>query len=136
MKNLFLALGVQLAAGLPSNTPTEHMSHAKEDALPILGLANITNIGMSDIKGRSLSGPSLGVDFPDPSIIWGDGSWKAYATSSNGKHIPVATSSDASSWILSGTDALPDPGSWVDANDRGIWAPDVQKNDAGVYVSE
>ncbi|KAI0098314.1 glycoside hydrolase family 43 protein [Nemania sp. FL0031] len=134
MKNFFLVLGVQLAAGLPANTPTEHMSHANEDAFPILGLANITNIGMSDIRGRSLSGPSLGVDFPDPSIIWGDGSWKAYATSSNGKHIPVATSSDASSWTLSGTDALPDPGSWVDANDRGIWAPDVQKNDAGVYV--
>lgn len=89
---------------------------------------------MSDIKGRSLSGPFLGVDFPDPSIIFGDGSWKAYGTSSNGKKIPVATSADLGSWSLTGNDALPNPGSWVDPNDQGIWAPDVQKNDAGTYV--
>jgi hypothetical protein len=75
------------------------------------------------------AGPFLGVDFPDPSIIWGDGSWKAYGTSSNGKVIPVATTTDpANGWTLNGQDALPNPGSWVDPNDRGIWAPDVQKN--------
>jgi hypothetical protein len=75
------------------------------------------------------SGPFMGVDFPDPSIIWGDGSWKAYATSSNGKVIPVATTSDpASGWTLNSQDALPNPGSWVDPNDQGVWAPDVQKN--------
>ncbi|KAI1740814.1 glycoside hydrolase family 43 protein [Xylaria scruposa] len=125
MKSLLLAFGAQLAAGLPA---------ANDDAFPTLGLANITRIGMSDIKGRSLSGPFLGVDFPDPSIIFGDGSWKAYATSSNGKSIPVATSPDTFSWTLTGNDALPNPGSWVDPNDRGIWAPDVQKNDAGTYV--
>ncbi|KAI0204812.1 glycoside hydrolase family 43 protein [Astrocystis sublimbata] len=125
MKGLLLALGAPLAAGLPAPI---------DNSFPTLGLANITKIGVSDIKGRSLSGPQLGVDFPDPSIIFGDGSWKAYATSSNGKHIPVATSGDAFSWNLESVDALPDPGSWVDPNDRGIWAPDVQKNDAGTYI--
>ncbi|RYC61857.1 hypothetical protein CHU98_g4362 [Xylaria longipes] len=125
MKGLLLALGAQLAAGLPT---------ANNNAFPTLGLTNITRIEMSDINGRSLSGPVLGVDFPDPSIIYGDGSWKAYATSSNGKYIPTATSADTLSWALTGGDALPNPGSWVDANDRGIWAPDVQKNDAGTYV--
>ncbi|KAI0873552.1 glycoside hydrolase family 43 protein [Hypoxylon argillaceum] len=134
MKHYFLALGVQLVVGLPSNTPAEHLSHVKWEAFPTLELTNITNVGMTDIKARSLSGPSLGVDFPDPSIIYGDGSWKAYATSSNGKRVPVATSPDTSSWTLTTNDALPDPGPWVDANDKSIWAPDVQKNDAGVYV--
>lgn len=119
MKSILLALGAQLAYGLPAGT---------QDAFPSLGLANITKVGMSDIKGRSLSGPFLGVDFPDPSIIFGDGSWKAYGTSSNGKKIPVATSGDLGSWSLTGNDALPNPGSWVDPNDQGIWAPDVQKN--------
>ncbi|RWA14337.1 hypothetical protein EKO27_g767 [Xylaria grammica] len=133
MKSLLLALGAQLASGLPANSQTGSRS-VIDESLPTLGLANITQVGMSDIRGRSLSGPFLGKDFPDPSIIWGDGSWKAYATSSNGKRIPVATSSDANSWTLTSNDALPDPGPWVDANDKGIWAPDVQKNDAGTYV--
>ncbi|KAI1453410.1 glycoside hydrolase family 43 protein [Annulohypoxylon moriforme] len=133
MKSLLLSLGAGLVAGLPSQ---QDARRAPEE-LPTLGLANITKIDMADpssLKGRALSGPFMGVDFPDPSIIWGDGSWKAYATSSNGKVIPVATSSDTLSWTLSSTDALPDPGSWVDPSDKGIWAPDVQKNDAGTYV--
>lgn len=131
MKGLLLALGVQLAAGLPAspaNTQTEHLSHAKDEAFPTLTLANITKAGMSDIKGRSLTGPFLGADFPDPSIIWGDGSWKTYGTSSNGKRVPVATSSDTLSWTLTNNDALPNPGTWVDQNDKSIWAPDIQKN--------
>ena len=121
MKSLISTLVFGLATGLPSNS-------RPRDAVPILGLSNITRTIASDIKSRSLSGPLLGVSFPDPSIIWGDGSWKAYATSSNGKHIPVATSSDTFSWSLTGNDALPDVGAWVDPGDRGIWAPDVQKN--------
>ncbi|KAI1109550.1 glycoside hydrolase family 43 protein [Nemania sp. NC0429] len=134
MKGLLLALGAQLAVGLPANTQSEHLSHAKDEAFPTLTLANITKAGISDINGRSLAGPHLGVDFPDPSIIWGDGSWKTYGTSSNGKRVPVATSSDTFSWTLTGNDALPNPGPWVDQNDKSIWAPDVQKNDAGTYI--
>ncbi|GAW25061.1 putative glycoside hydrolase family 43 protein [Rosellinia necatrix] len=128
MKSLLLVLGARLAASLPAIPQAEDF--------PVIGLANITKVGMSDIRGRSLSGPYMGVDFPDPSIIYGDGSWKAYATSSNGKSIPVATSPDTSHWSLTGNDALPNPGSWVHPTDRGIWAPDVQKNDAGTYVSK
>ncbi|KAH8586582.1 glycosyl hydrolase [Bisporella sp. PMI_857] len=75
----------------------------------------------------------MGVNFPDPSIIWGDGSWKAYGTSSNGKKVPVATSSDAFTWTLTSNDALPNVGSWVSPSNQAIWAPDVNKNDAGVY---
>ncbi|KAI1177901.1 glycoside hydrolase family 43 protein [Nemania sp. FL0916] len=132
MKGLLLALGAQLATGLPQ---AEHLSQARDEALfPSLGLTNITKISVANVHGRSLSGPYIGASFPDPSIIYGDGSWKAYATSSNNKHVPVATSSDANSWTLTTTDALPDPGAWVDSSDRGIWAPDVQKNDAGTYV--
>ncbi|KAI1386100.1 glycoside hydrolase family 43 protein [Hypoxylon trugodes] len=131
MKSFLFSLGAAgLVAALPKNAP-----RAAEE-LPTLGLANITKIDMAagGLQGRRLAGPFMGVDFPDPSIIWGDGSWKAYGTSSNGKKIPVATSSDTWSWTLTGNDALPDPGSWVDPNDQGIWAPDVQKNDAGTYV--
>lgn len=134
MKSLLLVLGVRLVAGLPANTQSEHLSHTKDEAFPTLTLANITKAGMSDIKGRSLTGPFLAADFPDPSIIWGDGSWKTYATSSNGKRVPVATSSDTLSWTLTSNDALPNPGSWVDQNDKSIWAPDVQKNVSLQYL--
>ncbi|KAI1825924.1 glycoside hydrolase family 43 protein [Xylaria intraflava] len=127
MKSFLLVLAAQLAAGAP----------AKSDNFPVLGLANITRLGISDsnaINGRSLTKPALSVSFPDPSLIWGDGSWKAYATSSNNKYVPVATSSDAASWKLTTYDALPDPGPWVNPKDKAVWAPDVQKNDAGTYV--
>ncbi|KAI2628427.1 glycoside hydrolase family 43 protein [Xylaria nigripes] len=125
--SLLLVSTARLVVGLP----------AKGEYFPTIGLTNITRLGRTDsngIGGRSLSGPALGVDFPDPSIIYGDGSWKAYATSSNNKRVPIATSSDAASWSLTSHDALPDPGPWVDPMDKSIWAPDVQINDAGTYV--
>lgn len=126
MKNFLFLFGAGLVAGLPANNAARAAAE-----LPTLGLTNLTKIDMANgggLQGRRLAGPFMGVDFPDPSIIWGDGSWKAYGTSSNGKKIPVATSSDTWSWTLTGNDALPNPGSWVDPNDQGIWAPDVQKN--------
>jgi len=121
-----IVLTSQAVAGLAIGAPTLATS---QTAGPSLSLTNITEATVSDLKSRTLHGPFLGANFPDPCIIWGDGSWKAYATSSNGKKIPVATASNPSTgWTLTGEDALPDPGPWVDANDQGIWAPDVQKN--------
>ncbi|KAH8708957.1 hypothetical protein HC256_008887 [Beauveria bassiana] len=79
-----------------------------------------------DMQGRALSGPQIGgVNFPDPTLIWGDGSWKAMSTSSDGKGVPIATSEDSFDWNLTPNDALPDKGPWVDPNDQ---------SDAGVYV--
>ncbi|KAI0593484.1 glycoside hydrolase family 43 protein [Biscogniauxia sp. FL1348] len=125
MKLFIHALAVGLAACFP----------ASPEALPTIELVNVTKVDMTNgIQGRTLAGPLMGVDFPDPGLIWGDGSWKAYATSSNGKMVPVATSPDTFSWTFTGNDALPNPGSWVSPTDRSIWAPDVQKNDAGLYV--
>ncbi len=92
---------------------------------------------MAEFKGlvdTQWDGPHMGINFPDPTIIKDGSTWKAYATSSNNKHIPVAESSDAVSWKFTGRDALPEVGSWVDPKDRGIWAPDVFKNDAGEFV--
>lgn len=107
-----------------------------------MGLTNVTRAGFgsesssssSPLSRRAIQGPHMDRDFPDPSLIFGDGSWKAYGTSSSGKTIPIAESGDAQTWTFTDTDALPDPGAWVDPNDRGIWAPDVNKNDDGVYV--
>ncbi|KAI2619914.1 glycoside hydrolase family 43 protein [Hypoxylon sp. NC1633] len=137
MKSLLLTLGAGLVAGLPSELGDVLLdSHVSE--LPALGLTDITKIGIAGggdgLERRRLDGPFMGFDFPDPSLIWGDGAWRAYATSSGGLSVPVANSTDTFDWQLSGDDALPDPGPWVDPNDKGVWAPDVQKNDDGVYV--
>lgn len=117
------------------------------DRRPTPALTNITQINF--LQDRSVSGPQLGRDFADPSLIWGDGSqvshniltcskhnitnlsesrWKAYSTSSEGKGVPIAVSGDAFSWSPTSEDALPDRGPWVDPNDQAIWAPDVNKN--------
>lgn len=56
MRGVLLGLSAQLVAGLPATSQT------RDETLPVLGLANITEIGVSDIKGRSLYGPALNVD--------------------------------------------------------------------------
>ncbi|KAI1073472.1 glycoside hydrolase family 43 protein [Whalleya microplaca] len=131
MKSFIIALGVGIASGLPTQ-PQD--GSRLVDELPKLALANITEVKLANVQNRRLDGPFLGVDFPDPSTIWGDDSWKAYGTSSNSKNVPIATSPDTYSWTLTGNDALPNVGSWVDPSDQAIWAPDVQRNDAGVFV--
>lgn len=41
---------------------------------PALSLRNITRMSM-EMGSRDLSGPQMGgVNFPDPTLIWGDGS--------------------------------------------------------------
>ena len=70
MLPLILLAASGLVAALPSNNAQE-----PGKVRPTLSLGNITKGFMnSDMKGRSLSGPQLGVDFPDPSLIYGDGS--------------------------------------------------------------
>ncbi|VUC36756.1 unnamed protein product [Clonostachys rosea] len=132
MKGLSLVVaGAGLVAAIPAG-------QTRSEDVPSLQLENIVKMDVTSesngLGAREIFGPALGVDFPDPAIIWGDGSWKAYATSSNNKRIPIATSSDAKSWTLTSTDALPNLPSWIDKSDTGLWAPDVNKNDAGTYV--
>ncbi|GFP53246.1 hypothetical protein ACSS6W_000737 [Trichoderma asperelloides] len=132
MKGLIIASALGMAAAAPNAA----VPYANTAPSANITLENIQKIDISMAGGkpgkRTLHGPFMG-DFPDPSIIWGDGSWKAFATSSQGKNIPVAVSNDGlTGWTLQSQDALPNTG-WARAS-AGIWAPDVQKNDAGTYV--
>lgn len=97
-------------------------------------MINLTKVELQETHDSRWNGPHMNVSFPDPSIVKDGDSWKAYATSSNNAHIPIAESSDAVSWTFTDKDALPDVGSWVDPKNRGIWAPDVFKNDDGEFV--
>jgi beta-xylosidase len=49
--------------------------------------------------------------------------WYAFATNSDGKHIPYATSPDLVTWTVRERDALPKVGGW--SNGQNVWAPDV-----------
>ncbi|KAI1201431.1 glycoside hydrolase family 43 protein [Nemania serpens] len=141
MKAPLFALGAGLVTGLPSL-----LGQPRSNPVPRIELTNVTKIDMKSAKttrprARSVFGPFMSVDFPDPSIISANGLWYAFATTSNGKNVPFATSkdvfpqqgSDTFTWTLGATDTLPDAGGWADAS-KGIWAPDIQKNDAGTFV--
>ena len=93
-------------------------------------LSSVTALPVKNVK-RSVSGPVLSVDFPDPSVIKVGNTWYAFGTQSvydnTNIHIQVATSPDFSTWTLSqGTDALPNLPGWA-SNDGNVWAPDVNQ---------
>lgn len=71
--------------------------------------------------------PVLNHDFPDPTVIFADGRYYAYATQSgwDGKtvNIQVASSEDLQRWQLVG-DALPKKPAWADTT-QDFWAPHV-----------
>ncbi|KAL1964802.1 hypothetical protein VTN77DRAFT_6304 [Rasamsonia byssochlamydoides] len=81
------------------------------------------------------AGPQLAInaDFPDPSFVQHtDGTWYAFGTNGNGKHIQVATSPDFHTWTLLDVDALPTLAGWE--TDVDHWAPDVIRRNDGKYV--
>ena len=80
----------------------------------------------------SVRGPLGSYDFPDPAIIYDNGTMYAFATNNKGfsqygiVHIQVASSNDNQTWqLLEGHDALPNVGEWQTGG--GVWAPDVVK---------
>ncbi|KAK7902637.1 hypothetical protein LTR67_002283 [Exophiala xenobiotica] len=87
---------------------------------------------------RQSTGPVIGSNFQDPSIVQlDDGSWVAYAGVNGnpaGINVLVATSTDFSTWsIRNGYDALPVMPSFA-ASPPHVWAPDVVQLGNGNYV--
>lgn len=100
----------------------------------------------------AVNGPVINQNFPDPSILIVGGTtyveflvilhvarWSnlaeryAFSTNSGSKNIPVATSSDGgATWTVTGSDALPNVGSW--ASTGSTWAPDVINRGDGTFV--
>ena len=83
--------------------------------------------------------PVIPGNFADPSIIQVDNKWYAFATNDRaeaknhgGPNVQISTSPDAKKWTKPDgkTDALPDPGCWVNKGPLGtdgadVWAPHV-----------
>jgi hypothetical protein len=117
MKGLFIS---SLLVGASFALPT---AEANTDTVEV-SLSNITPI-FTDAKlsTRAVRGKMEGKSFADPTLIYGEGSWKAYGTS-NGHNIPYATAQDGFNFTYVG-DALKKRPSW--ATTAGLWAPDVVK---------
>jgi hypothetical protein len=73
---------------------------------------------------RRLRPAVLGVDFPDPTIVWGGDAWYAFATNRDGRNVQVSASPDLLTW-LPPTDAAPQRPGW--AVPDATWAPAVAK---------
>lgn len=84
-------------------------------------------------SNRTITTPKAGLaidkNFPDPSLVYFNDTWYAFATNSivNGLsqvfHVPVAMSSDFQHWNVTDEDALPTLADWETSKDH--WAPDV-----------
>ncbi|KAG6906840.1 hypothetical protein DXG01_011743 [Tephrocybe rancida] len=97
----------------------------------VLGLSHTKNTTERDI----VQGPAaINSDFPDPSIIWAENLWFAFATNGKGENVQVATSLDFITWTLTDQDALPVVGAWVDSSNPVVWAPMVIQVADGSFV--
>ena len=67
-------------------------------------VASVPGVLALALDKRAVAGPVIARDFPDPGIMrnGADGVWYAYSTSSGGKNIPVAKSTDFNSWTIVG----------------------------------
>ncbi len=96
-------------------------------SLPLLFTA-IQAVPFQKLGKRSVTGPVMTQNFPDPSVIQvADGTYYAYATAGNGKNAQVASSPDFNTWTWIDTDPLPFTTlpSWIQSGSTGVWAPDV-----------
>ncbi len=88
--------------------------------LPFLSALSVA----SPLSRRSIAGPVIKDNFPDPSVIQVGSTYYAFATNNGVQHIPYASSPDFKSWtVAAGRDALPRVGAW--SNGKDVWAPDV-----------
>lgn len=78
--------------------------------------------------------PSVSMDFPDPAIIKLDDGWYSFGTSSRGKNVQVARSTDFQKWDVIERDAMPNLPAWINTKAPLVWAPDVAQLDNGEYV--
>lgn len=77
------------------------------------------------LSKREISdGPVIASNFADPAFIQLNDTYWAFSTTSGGKNVPIAKSSDFNKWDIVDRDAFPTENlpAWTTG---GIWAPDV-----------
>jgi hypothetical protein len=122
-----LAFNVFLLSGFLSRLA--HARPTERDAHPNSLFGGPVQSGAA-FNFQSIYGPVVPENFPDPSVIYLNGTSYAFATNNKGFgpygmiHVQVATSTDNQTWtILDELDALPEVADWQ--SPKGVWAPDV-----------
>jgi beta-xylosidase len=88
----------------------------------------VASTGVPGVPAR----PAWNGDFPDPSVLWADGWYHAYATQGSYGLIQQLRSRDLVDWQLVRDGALADVPEWGDA--FSVWAPAVTTTPAGVAM--
>ncbi|KAJ7045162.1 putative endo-arabinase [Mycena alexandri] len=85
---------------------------------------------------RSVAGPAVNVNFPDPALIWvaSENLWFAFATNGAGHNVQLATSPDFVKWTVVNTDPLPMVATWASQSASNVWAPMVVQIADGSFV--
>ncbi|WP_081259543.1 family 43 glycosylhydrolase [Burkholderia territorii] len=84
---------------------------------------NVQNVTIHCVAQTSVTNPVYKADFPDPSIIYVDGYYYAYATGGG-----ILKSSDLANWSYVGNFINTSQGGWSwGTPGAGAWAPDIQK---------
>lgn len=77
--------------------------------------------------------PIINGNFPDPFILKVDDTYYAYSTNSNGRNVPLATSSDLVNWSIK-RDVMPALARWVKLSGPDVWAPEVLRVDDSYHL--
>jgi GH43 family beta-xylosidase len=85
---------------------------------------------VAPVPANWFANPVINNNFPDPGVVYANGSYYAFATNGNGSNVQAARSTDLAHWTTL-YDALPTLPSW--ANAGRTWAPDVAVTAAGRY---
>ena len=105
-------------------------------SLPTVSLFFASSFASPHSK-RSVSGPVIDADFPDPAIIKTGGTWYAFATGTGdrpGIKTQIASSPDFETWTVLDQDALGTLPSWVNETSPNVWAPDVIRRKDGKFL--
>ena len=103
----------------------------------LLSIASFSLVSARAIPPPTGNGPVLNVNFPDPTILYNNNMWYAFATNNQSAHINVqiASSPDFTTWTYhAGQDAMPQVPQWaVGPWTTQVWAPDVNETVSTAY---
>ncbi|KAL1304488.1 hypothetical protein AAFC00_003478 [Neodothiora populina] len=114
-------------------------AHSIISSLLVLLLTLTTALPLTDDSRhakRSVAGPVITANFPDPGLMKVGDTWYAFATRTKGTtiHIQVASSPDFETWTVINEDALPTLPAWIYQPSWNTWAPDVKQLDDGSFI--
>jgi len=100
--------------------------------VPFFTYASLLTLALLTVA--SVTGPVIKPNFPDPAVLKVGNELYAYSTTSGGKNIPWARSTNEGlNWTVGTTDALPNVGSWGNGG-RNTWAPHAIDRGDGTYI--